>query len=162
MDSRRNKVSLDRRQIDDQIGYEENGGGFAKAFNDTAGSFLANAMPQFRSQLQLTREDAVRRGVGTGDLGTSNEGDLTSAFQRNIANSLASLSASGYEHSRDRILELLGGKTSMDQADAASHSNMWGSIFGTGIGALGMLFGKPGSGAAGAGAGGGGSPWGWG
>jgi hypothetical protein len=141
MDSRRNKVSLDRRQIDDQIGYEENGGGFAKAFNDTAGAFLQNAMPQFRNQLQLTREDAVRRGVGTGDLGTSNEGDLTSAFQRNIANSLASLSASGYENSRNRIMELLSGKAGMDMNDYNQNANMWGSLAGAGIGAFGSWLG---------------------
>jgi hypothetical protein len=62
---------IGRVSIDDQIGTKRAVAAFAKAFNDTAGSFLANAMPQFRSQLQLTREDAVRRGVGTGDLGTS-------------------------------------------------------------------------------------------
>lgn len=145
-DKRRNAVQRDRQQIDKQIQYEEAGGGFSKAFHDTAGAYLESAMPQFRNSLQLTREDAQRRGVGTGDLGTSNEGDLTSAFQRNIANALASLSASGYEHSRDRIMELLSGKTGMDQNDYNQNANMWGSLFGAGIGALGSW--------AGAGAGG--------
>lgn len=130
-DSRRNRVLQDRQSIDKQIQYEERGGGFAKAFQDTAGAFLEGAMPQFRNDLQLTRENAVRRGVSTGDLGTSYEGDLSSAFHRNLSNALAGLSSSGYENSRNRLMSLLSGKTGMDMNDYNQHANMWGSIGGS-------------------------------
>src|SRR5258708_7668871 len=65
---------------DDQLkkatAFEGAGGGWQDAFNQSAGSFLAQALPSLRSNLQMTREDSQRRGIGTGDLGTSNEGDL--------------------------------------------------------------------------------------
>lgn len=129
IDSRRNKVNQDRSQIDQQINYEQNGTGFQDAFNQTAGAFLQNQMPQFQKSLQLTREDGVRRGISTGDLGTSTEGDLTSAFQRNIANALGGMAMQGYEGSRNRIMDLLSGKTSMDINDLNSQYNMLGGLF---------------------------------
>lgn len=60
----------------------------------TTQATVQNALPDFMRNLQGTREDSIRRGISTGDLGSSFEGDLTSAFQRNIANSVAAQSAS--------------------------------------------------------------------
>jgi len=54
-------------------------------------SYVAGAMPQFMQQLQGVRENAVQRGISTGDLGTAYEGSLASAFQRNIASQAAGL-----------------------------------------------------------------------
>jgi hypothetical protein len=55
----------------------------------TAGATLAGALPDLRQNgLQMTREDAIRRGISTGDLGTSNEGDVVSSWGRNLANCL--------------------------------------------------------------------------
>ena len=54
-------------------------------------SYVAGAMPQFMQQLQGVRENAVQRGISTGDLGTAYEGSLASAFQRNIASKAADL-----------------------------------------------------------------------
>lgn len=116
---------------DQAIRDEGAGGGWQKAFNDTAGAFLENQMPALRSQLQLTREDAQRRGIGTGDLGTSNEGDLVSAFQRNIANALGGLAMSGYENNRNRYLDLLSGRLDRNQASRNAQNGMWGSLFQT-------------------------------
>lgn len=54
---------------------------------------VQGALPSFMQNLQGTKEDNIRRGISTGDLGSSFEGDLTSAFQRNIANSVAGQAA---------------------------------------------------------------------
>jgi len=133
LDAKRNKVNQDRGQIDQQINYEQNGTGFADAFKQTAGSFLQDQMPGFMKNLQLTREDGIRRGISTGDLGTSTEGDLTSAFQRNIANALGGLSLQGYEGSRNRIMDLLSGKTGMDINDLNSQYNFLGGLLNGGF-----------------------------
>lgn len=133
IDSRRNRVNQDRGQIDQQIGYEQNGTGFQDAFNKTAGAYLQNAMPQFQQSLQLTRENGVRRGISTGDLGTSTEGDLTSAFQRNISNALGGMAFQGYEGSRNRIMDLLSGKAGMDINDLNSQYNFLGGLLSGGF-----------------------------
>jgi hypothetical protein len=59
----------------------------------TTQATVQNALPSFLQNLQGTKEDNIRRGISTGDLGSSFEGDLTSAFQRNIANSVAGQAA---------------------------------------------------------------------
>jgi hypothetical protein len=56
---------------------------------DQTTAAVQNALPSFLQNMQGTKEDNIRRGISTGDLGTSFENDLTSAFQRNIANSVA-------------------------------------------------------------------------
>lgn len=58
------------------------------AFETSARSAVAAAMPQFNQQLEGVRANAIRRGVNNGELGTSYEGDLASAFQKNIANAI--------------------------------------------------------------------------
>lgn len=130
IDSKRNKLNDARRGLDQELDYERSGGGFQQAFDDTAGAFLSSAMPQFRNDLQLTREDGQRRGIGTGDLGTSFEGDLTSAFQRNLSNTLGGLASSGYENRRNRILDIISGKVGSAQDELDSTQNLWGGIGG--------------------------------
>lgn len=146
LDSRRNKVNADRGQIDQQIQYEQGGQGFTDAFNKTAGSFLQGQMPGFLKNLQLTREDGIRRGISTGDLGTSTEGDLTSAFQRNIANALGGMAFQGYEGSRNRIMDLLSGKSGMDINDLNSQYNFLGGLLNGGFQLAGAALGSGGGG----------------
>jgi len=131
-DAKRNKVNQDRASIDQQIQYEQSGTGFADAFNKTAGSYLSGQMPDFLKGLQLTRENGIRRGISTGDLGTSYEGGLTSAFQKHISDALGGLALQGYEGSRNRIMDLLSGKTGIDINDMNSYYNMLGGLFNAG------------------------------
>lgn len=56
------------------------------ALEQSVSAAMSAAMPEFRKAMQSTQETEVARGVGVGGLGTSYEGDLESAFQRNIAN----------------------------------------------------------------------------
>lgn len=89
------------------------------AFNTSVQSAYSSAMPQFQQALQGTRESAVRRGISTGDLGTSNEGDLASAFQHNLTNSIGAQASQLYG-------QRMGGYNSMmgaDQAQANSSNN---------------------------------------
>lgn len=132
-DANRNRVNSALGDVDQQIATERSGTGFNDAFQKSAGAFLQNAMPSFRNQLQLTREDAIRRGVSTGDLGTSYEGDLASAFQRNIANALSGQSLNAYEGSQNRLMDLLGGKMSAAESDANSNRNFWAGLLGGGM-----------------------------
>lgn len=118
----------------------------------TLSSYVASAMPEFNKALQGVRENAIQRGISTGDLGTSYEGDLASAFQRNIAGEAANLYGqrmSGYENlygqdnaannaSQNQYLDLLTGQRDFEEqqkeAKAANQSSMFGSLgnmFGT-------------------------------
>jgi hypothetical protein len=108
---------------------EQQGGGWEDAFQRTAGATINNALPQLRQQLQLTREDAIRRGVSTGDLGTSNEGDLVSAWSRNLDNTLGSMAMQGYENNRNRYLDLLTGRMDRDTASKNRVSNTLSGLF---------------------------------
>jgi hypothetical protein len=114
------------------VAFEGAGGGWDKAFNDTAGSYLSQALPSLRNNLQLTREDSVRRGIGTGDLGTSNEGDLVSQWGQGISNTLGGLAMQGYENNRNRYLDLLTGGIDRRDSQANDRKNrsagMWGSV----------------------------------
>lgn len=121
---------------DDQLkratAFEGAGGGWEKAFGDTAGSVISQALPSLRSGLQMTREDAVRRGIGTGDLGTSNEGDLVSSWGQGISNTLGGLAMQGYENNRNRYLDLLTGGIDRRDSQANQRANrsagLWGSL----------------------------------
>lgn len=81
-------------------------------------SLYQNALPGFQQQLQGTREDNIRRGISTGDLGSSFEGDLTSAFQRNLTNSIAGQASSMYQGNQNRLYGLAG-----QQQDAAQSAD---------------------------------------
>lgn len=81
---------------------------------------MQNAMPGFMQQMQGTRENEIARGISTGDLGTSFEGDLTSAFQRNIANSVASQAGNMF-NARNSML--MGGyEDQLDREQAAQNN----------------------------------------
>lgn len=118
------------------------------------GSYVSSAMPEFNKALQGIRENSIQRGISTGDLGTSYEGDLASAFQRNIAGEAANLYGqrmSGYENlagldqnanqnNQNRYLDLLTGQRDYEEqkreADQANKSSLFGSI-GNVLGTLG-------------------------
>jgi len=112
---------------------ELTGTGWQDAFNKTAGAQLAGALPGLRSQLQTTREDAIRRGISGGDLGTSYEGDIMSAFQRNTANAFAGQAADMYNQSRNRYLGLLGGQLDYTSSQENANRNFWSGLLGGGI-----------------------------
>lgn len=138
-DARRNRLNSALGDVDQQIAQEKSGTGWQNAFNQSAGAFMQNAMPAFRNQMQLTREDAIRRGVSTGDLGTSYEGDLSSAFQRNIANAMSGQALGAFEGSQNRLMDLLGGKMSQAQSDINSNRNFWAGLLGGGMQAGGNI-----------------------
>jgi hypothetical protein len=128
---------------------EQQGGGWEDAFNKTAGAYVQGQLPQLRNSLQMSREDAIRRGISTGDLQTTNEGDITSAWGKNISNTLGGMAMQGYENSRNRYLDLLTGQMDRDQNSKNQNQNMWLSILSGGIKGVASAYG------AGAGGGGG-------
>lgn len=65
-------------------------GGGQEALNTSTRAAMSEAMPEFQKAMQGVQETEIARGVGLGGLGTSYEGDLESAFERNIANATAS------------------------------------------------------------------------
>lgn len=114
-----------------------------QAFETSARAAMEAAMPAFSHQLQDLREGAARRGVSTGDLGTSYEGDLASAFQHNTANALAGqamnlygtqLGAAGnlFGEEHNNYLDMLSGGLDREQAErnrkSAAKSSMWGGV----------------------------------
>lgn len=104
-------------------------------------SEVASAMPQFNSALQGVRENAIRRGISTGDLGTTYEGNLASAFQQHIANTVGQQAYDLFQGNRNTYLDLLSG--AMDREDNARNSaaNRKSGLFGGIISGLGGLFG---------------------
>lgn len=108
-----------------------NGGG------DYLKSLVSQAMPEFNNRLNGIRENAIARGISTGDLGTSYEGDLASAFQRNLANQAAGLYTTqlgaaqnlyGQDISREQAnqgnyLDLLTGRLSFEEAKKQAAKN---------------------------------------
>lgn len=122
-----------------------------QAFETSARAAMEAAMPAFSRQLQGVRESAARRGLSTGDLGTSYEGDLTSAFQKNTANAIAQqalglygerLGSAGslYGMEHNNYLDLLSGQLDRKQAAknarAQANASMWGGVL-SGLGAVG-------------------------
>ena len=116
-------------QLQNALASEAQGGGWQDAFNQSAGAYLSRVTPQFRKDLQLTREDNQRRGISTGDLGTSYEGDLASAFQQNVSDTLGGMAMNAYENNRNRYLALLTGKIAGDQAYKTDQQNQLAGIF---------------------------------
>lgn len=97
---------------------------------------VSAGLPEFNRELQDVRENAIRRGVSNG-LGTFYEGDLASAFERNIANATSSKSLDVYESSRNRLLDLLSGQRDYEMAVANAKKKKKAGLFG----ALGTLAG---------------------
>lgn len=80
----------------DRNQFEQSLAGGQGALNNYITSAVSAAMPSFNAQVQDMQENAARRGVSNGDLETSYEGDLSSAFQRNIANAAGQQSMNLY------------------------------------------------------------------
>ncbi len=132
--------------------YQDILGGGQDALNQSIESAMSAAMPEFRKAMQGTQETEIARGVGLGELGTSYEGDLESAFQRNIANAAGSqalglygerLGASqyGYESGENRYMESLSGnrdyETSLENANRKRKSGLFGALGGVAGGLIG-------------------------
>jgi len=118
--------------------------GGPQAVQQTTQAAVQDALPSYLKNLQGMRENAIRRGASLGDLQTSNEGDLASAFQRNIANAAAGQAANvwgqqtqGYgnlaNQSGNTYLDLLAGNRDYNQGQ---QNNIFG-LLGAGIGAYG-------------------------
>lgn len=152
----------DRSQLEQLLGGGQN------ALNTYAKGAMSAAMPGLNSQLQQQQESDIRRGISTGDLGTSYEGDLYSAFQRNLSNAVAgqSMNLYGtqlgateglYNNDTSNYLNMMYAnrnyQTGQDNAKRQRNAGLWGTI-GSGLGALAGSFGGPGGMAAGAGLGG--------
>lgn len=112
----------------------------------TIASITSAQMPEFQRNLQDVRESALQRGVSNG-LGTSYEGDVFSAFQRNIANSAGQMAYQNYDTSRNRYLDLLSGTRDYETAQENARKKKRGGLFG-GLGSIlggvgGFLLGGP-------------------
>jgi hypothetical protein len=107
----------------------------------TLRSYESQGMPQFQSGLQDIRENAVRRGITGGDLGTSYEGDLASAFQRNLMDVGGRYAFDAYQQSRGRRLDLLTSQLDRETARKNAQRDMWGNLIGSGLQAFGTFAG---------------------
>jgi hypothetical protein len=116
------------------------------ALDTSARSAVSSAMPQFQQQLQSLRENSIRRGASNGDLATSFEGDLASATDRNLTNSIAGQAAGMYGqklgaegqlagNSGNTYLDLLAGNRDANQANKNNQTDIYGAL----IGAAGQL-----------------------
>lgn len=134
-------------------------GGGQEALNQYAQSAMSAAMPSFMGQLQGVRESAQRRGISTGDLGTSYEGDLASAFQQNIADAIAQqsmnlygqqlgTSAGMYDMSRNNYLDLIHGAADRKDMNRNAKKDRQAGLYGAGMNAIangaGRLYGAKG------------------
>lgn len=120
-----------------------------EAVNTSTQAAVNNALPSFMKNLQGSREDAIRRGASNGDLQVSNEGGLTSAFQRNIASGAGAQAANVYGQttagygalaggSSNNYLDLLSGGADRAQAGENNKYGLAGGIIGAigqGVGA---------------------------
>lgn len=126
-----------------------------KGGGDVLKSYVDEAMPQFNTALQGIRENAIARGISTGDLGTSYEGDLASAFQKNLANRAASLyetrlgaagrlaegDADRYERGRMTWLDGISGRLDREQARQQARNQRRAGLLGSLIGSAGAVAG---------------------
>lgn len=121
-------------------GYARPGAGedeFARLIN----SQYNRLMPQFNQSLQGLRENAIRRGISTGDLGTSYEGDLASAFQQNLLDSISGGAMDLYNTRLDVLSGAADRRTAEKNAKRQAKGSTLGGLFG-GVGSLvGGLFG---------------------
>jgi hypothetical protein len=120
--------------------YEDPNAGSAQ-LGEAIRSQISAAMPQFEKRLGGVRENAIARGISTGDLGTSYEGDLASSFQRHISDSVAGQQFNLFQNNRNSFLDLLTG--GMDREDDAQNEsrNRKAGLMGGLIGGVASLFG---------------------
>lgn len=118
------------------------------ALNHYATAAVSAAMPAFQQNLQGVRESAQRRGISTGDLGTSYEGDLASAFQKNLTDSIAGQSmnlygtqlgttANLYGNDEGNYLDLISGALDRKQANKNAKQDRQSGLYGSLLGAVG-------------------------
>jgi hypothetical protein len=142
-----NYANEDRNRFLDTL----NGG--QEALNTSTQAAMSSAMPQFQQQLQGIREGAERRGISNGEVATNYEGDLASAFQHNIANSVGSqavalqgqkTSALGglQSEERNQYLDLLSGNLDRQQQEKNRKQSFWNGLIGAAGGAAGAYFGS--------------------
>lgn len=122
------------------------------ALESSTKAAVANALPDYMKNLQGSREAAIRRGASTGDLQTSYEGDLSSAFDRNVSNAVAGQAANMYGQklsatgqlagqSGNTYLDLLAGNRDAHQADQNNKYGLLGGIVGAAGQAAGAYYG---------------------
>lgn len=127
--------------------------GGQEAVNQSTSAAVQNALPGFMKNLQGSREDAIRRGASNGDLQTSYEGDLMSAFQRNVSNAAAGQAANVYGQqvagygnlangSSNTLLDLLAGNRDAEQAKQNNKYGLVGSLLGAAGNAAGAYYGS--------------------
>ena len=145
----------DRQALLNQV----NGG--QDALTKSLQAAFSAAMPSYFKNLQSLRESNVARGAGTGGLGTTTEDDLTSAFQRNLANAAGSQALGLYNtqtsalggllnqdnQQNDEYASMLGGERDYETQQANARKQRKGGLFG-GIGSIlggvgGFLLGGP-------------------
>jgi hypothetical protein len=139
--------------------------GGQQAFETSAKAAVDAAMPSFQGQLQGVRESALRRGVQNGELGTSYEGDLASAFDQHTKQAIAGQALGLYntqlgasqdlygvdtrraQDSRDSYLDILTARGDWDRVNAEQNhkkkSGIGGMIGGAIGGVGGFLLGGP-------------------
>lgn len=134
--------------------YQDQFSGGQDELEESIRSSVSAAMPEFRQGMQGVQESEIRRGVGVGGLGTSYEGDLESAFQRNIANAAGAqalnlyntklgTAAQMYESGENRYLGLLSGNRDYETALQNQNRKRKSGLMG-GLGALaGGIIGGP-------------------
>lgn len=113
----------------------------------TIASITNAQMPEFQRNLQDVRESALQRGLFAGGLPTSYEGDVFSAFQKNIANTAGQYAYQNYDASRNRYLDLLSGtrdyETAMENAKKKKRGGLFGALGSVLGGVGGFLVGGP-------------------
>lgn len=133
----------DRQQLQSQLA------GGQDALTKSLQAAFSAAMPTYFKNLQSLRESNVARGAGTGGLGTTTEGDLTSAFQRNLANAAGSQAMNLYNtqtsalgsllnsdnQQNSEYASMLGGERDYETEQANARKQRKGGLFG-GIGSL--------------------------
>lgn len=128
--------------------------GGQSALETSVQAAMSSAMPEFRKAMQGVQETEIARGVGLGGLGTSYEGDLESAFHRNVSNAAGQqaaqlhatdTSAASALYSEDnakaaggesQYLDLLTGNRDYAQAQANAAKKRKAGLFGA-IGSIG-------------------------
>src|SRR5882672_3340509 len=148
----RGNASTSRNRFSDVLGEGQG------ALETSVKSAMSAAMPDFRKAMEGVQESEVNRGIGLGDeksgggLGTSYEGDLMSAFHRNIANgagqqalglygtrvggasALYGLDTEAAMFSRNRYMNMLGGAASNARRRSAGLFGTLGAVAGGIIG----------------------------
>lgn len=153
--------SLERTAGKSRQQYEGILGQGQEAYTTATRGLVEASLPSFYEGLQDVREGAVRRGMTTGDLGTTYEGNLASAFQKNISNAAAQNAMGLYntrlgaygglygqdvgraDESRNRYLDLLASARDFRQGQINAQRRRRSGLGGALGGLAGGLIGGP-------------------